>query len=46
MKEVTSMQIEINVKKELEKLKKEHDLASISAVVKRLLKQSNYKLKE
>ena len=41
----TSMQIEKDVLKELEALKLENDLRSVSAVVKKLLKQCNYKLK-
>ena len=40
------MQIETDVLKELEALKLKHDLVSVSAVVKRLLKQANYKLKD
>jgi len=43
-KDVTSMQIEIEVKKKLEVLKKEHQLISISAVVKRLLAKTNNKI--
>ena len=44
MKEVTSMQIEVDVKKELEALKKEHQLVSISAVVRRLLVKTKHKI--
>ena len=44
-KEITAMQIEVSVKKELEKLKAEHDLISIGAVVKKLLKECGGKLK-
>ena len=44
MKEVTSMQIEVDVKKELEALKREHQLVSISAVVRRLLVKTKYKI--
>ena len=44
MKKVTSMQIEISVKKDLEALKKEHELASISAVIKRLLVKTDKKI--
>ena len=39
------MQIEIEVLKELEALKLKHDLRSVSAVVKKLLKQAKYTLK-
>ena len=39
------MKIDEKVLKELDALKREHDLVSVSAVVKRLLKQVNYKLK-
>ena len=42
---VTSMQVENDVKRELEALKREHDLKSVSAVVKKLLKQCKHKLK-
>jgi len=41
----THIQIDTDVKKELEALRNKHELASLSAVVKRLLKQVNYKLK-
>ncbi len=41
---VTSMQIEVDVKKQLEKLKKEHELISVSAVVKRLLIKANHSI--
>ena len=44
MKEVTSMQIELDVKKELEALKKENELISVSAVVKRLLAKCKHKI--
>jgi len=39
------MKIDDKVLKELEALKKEHELASVSAVVRRLLKQTKYTLK-
>ena len=44
-KEITAMQIEVSVKKQLEELKRKHDLISVGAVVKKLLKECGDKLK-
>ena len=41
----THIQIDSDVKKELEALRDKHELASLSAVIKRLLKQVKYTLK-
>jgi len=43
-RKVTSMQIEISVKKDLEALRDEHELASVSAVIKRLLVKTDKKI--
>ncbi len=43
--EKTHIQVTIEVKKELEALRDQHELASLSAVINKLLKQVNYKLK-
>jgi len=41
----THIQIDVEVKKELEALRDKHELASLSAVINKLLKQVNYRLK-
>jgi len=41
----THIQIDVDVKKELEALRDRHELASLSAVINKMLKQINYKLK-
>jgi len=41
----THIQVDTDVKKELEALRDKHELASLSAVIGRLLKQVKYTLK-
>ena len=43
--EKTHIQIDIDIKSELDRLKKEHELVSVSAVIRKLLKQSHNKIK-
>ena len=43
--EKTHIQIAVDVKRKLEALRDRHELASLSAVISKLLKQVNYKLK-